>query len=115
MVQTILEACEADLQACVDRDPACEKFSQCMLYFKGFQAIQCHRLNHWLWKNNRKVSLNMTELLLICVPPYLSPALSCFSGASCCVRMLNKRAAAVVCSCCWLLNNVWPLCVSLVL
>ena len=68
VVQTILEACEADLQACVDRDPACEKFSQCMLYFKGFQAIQCHRLNHWLWKNNRKVSLDMAELLLMCVP-----------------------------------------------
>lgn len=54
--QTILEACEADLHAVVDRDPACEKFSQCMLYFKGFQAIQCHRLNHWLWTNNRRVS-----------------------------------------------------------
>ena len=58
LLQTILEACEADLQSCVDRDPACEKFSQCMLYFKGFQAIQCHRLNHWLWQNNRKVGLH---------------------------------------------------------
>ena len=57
LLQSILEACEADLQSCVDRDPACEKFSQCMLYFKGFQAIQCHRLNHWLWQNNRKVGL----------------------------------------------------------
>ncbi len=56
-LQTILEACEADLHAVVDRDPACEKFSQCMLYFKGFQAIQCHRLNHWLWKNDRRVRL----------------------------------------------------------
>lgn len=57
LMQTLLEACEADLQSCVDRDPACEKFSQCMLYFKGFQAIQCHRLNHWLWRNNRRVSI----------------------------------------------------------
>ncbi len=55
LLQTILEACKADLHAVVDRDPACEKFSQCMLYFKGFQAIQCHRLNHWLWRNNRRV------------------------------------------------------------
>ena len=54
-VQSILEACEADLQAVVDRDPACEKFAQALLYFKGFQAIQCHRLNHWLWRNNRRV------------------------------------------------------------
>ena len=58
LLQSILEACEADLQSCVDRDPACEKFSQCMLYFKGFQAIQCHRLNHWLWQNNRKVGVH---------------------------------------------------------
>jgi serine O-acetyltransferase len=60
LLQTILEACEADLQAVVDRDPACEKFSQCMLYFKGFQAIQCHRLNHWLWRNNRRVRAMMS-------------------------------------------------------
>ena len=68
LLQTLLEACEADLQSCVDRDPACEKFSQCMLYFKGFQAIQCHRLNHWLWRNNRRVSI---------VPRKFSP---CFSS-----------------------------------
>ena len=55
LAQSILEACEADLQAVVDRDPACEKFAQALLYFKGFQAIQCHRLNHWLWRNNRRV------------------------------------------------------------
>ena len=60
VVQSILEACEADLQAVVDRDPACEKFAQALLYFKGFQAIQCHRLNNWLWRNNRRVRrLNM--------------------------------------------------------
>ena len=65
LLQTILEACEADLQSCVDRDPACEKFSQCMLYFKGFQAIQCHRLNHWLWQNNRRVSIVLNPIALL--------------------------------------------------
>jgi serine O-acetyltransferase len=25
-----------------------------MLYFKGFHAIQVHRLNHWLWHNNER-------------------------------------------------------------
>ncbi|CAK0746395.1 hypothetical protein CVIRNUC_001689 [Coccomyxa viridis] len=71
---SILEACEADLQSCVDRDPACEKFSQCMLYFKGFQAIQCHRLNHWLWQNNRKelavlLQSRMSEVLHVDIHP----------------------------------------------
>ena len=61
-MQSILEACEADLQAVVDRDPACEKFAQALLYFKGFQAIQCHRLNNWLWRNNRRVSASSEVL-----------------------------------------------------
>jgi serine O-acetyltransferase len=73
-VQTILEACEADLQAVVDRDPACEKFSQAMLYFKGFQAIQCHRLNHWLWRKRRRelavlLQSRMSEVLHVDIHP----------------------------------------------
>ena len=46
----------ADLQAVYDRDPACETFVQCVLYFKGFQAIQCQRVAHWLWGHGRRVS-----------------------------------------------------------
>jgi serine O-acetyltransferase len=51
----IIEACIADLQAVFDRDPACEQYTQCLLYFKGFQAIQCHRIAHYLWGKGRKV------------------------------------------------------------
>ncbi|KAG2433458.1 hypothetical protein HXX76_008515 [Chlamydomonas incerta] len=50
----LIEACMADLQAVYDRDPACDSFSQAMLYFKGFQAIQCQRVAHWLWRKGRK-------------------------------------------------------------
>ncbi len=39
-----------------DRDPACDKYSQAMLYFKGFQAVQSHRVAHWLWHKGRRVS-----------------------------------------------------------
>ena len=45
----MLDALVADLQAVVDRDPACESYAQCLLYFKGFQALQCHRVAHHLW------------------------------------------------------------------
>ena len=45
----MLGALVCDLQAVVDRDPACESFAQCLLYFKGFQALQCHRVAHHLW------------------------------------------------------------------
>lgn len=39
----------ADLVAIYDRDPACHRFIQPLLYFKGFHAIQSYRLGHWLW------------------------------------------------------------------
>lgn len=42
-----------DIQAVYDRDPACTRFMEPVLYFKGFHAIQTHRLAHWLWKQGR--------------------------------------------------------------
>lgn len=50
----IVHAALADLQAVFDRDPACDKYTQAMLYFKGYQAVQSHRVAHWLWKKGRK-------------------------------------------------------------
>lgn len=43
-----------DIQAVYDRDPACTRFIEPVLYFKGFHAIQTHRLAHWLWQKGRK-------------------------------------------------------------
>lgn len=43
-----------DLAAVVDRDPACVRFLEPMLYFKGFHALQTHRLANWLWKQGRE-------------------------------------------------------------
>jgi serine O-acetyltransferase len=43
-----------DIQAYYDRDPACDRFMMPILYFKGFHAIQTHRLAHWLWNRGRK-------------------------------------------------------------
>jgi serine O-acetyltransferase len=43
-----------DIQAYFDRDPACDRFLMPVLYFKGFHAIQTHRLAHWLWTQGRK-------------------------------------------------------------
>lgn len=47
------EAIRADLTAVVDRDPACMRFIEPLLYFKGFHAIQTHRLAHAMWKAGR--------------------------------------------------------------
>ncbi|MGB8816306.1 MAG: serine O-acetyltransferase [Rhizobiaceae bacterium] len=43
-----------DMQAVFDRDPACERYIDPLLYFKGFHAIQTHRLAHWLWETGRR-------------------------------------------------------------
>jgi serine O-acetyltransferase len=51
---TIGEAFRADLMAVLDRDPACNRVAEPLLYFKGFHAIQTHRLAHWLWNLGRQ-------------------------------------------------------------
>ena len=42
-----------DVQAVFDRDPACSRLIEPILYFKGFHAIQTHRLANWLWRKGR--------------------------------------------------------------
>ena len=44
----------ADIVATVDRDPATSRFIEPVLYYKGFHAIQTHRLAHWLLGKGRK-------------------------------------------------------------
>ena len=48
------DAARADIVAVFERDPACHRFLQPLLYFKGFQAIQAYRLGHWLWQQDRR-------------------------------------------------------------
>ncbi len=43
-----------DIQAVYDRDPACLRFLEPVLYFKGFHALQTHRLAHWLHNRGRR-------------------------------------------------------------
>lgn len=44
----------ADVVAVFERDPACHRFIQPLLFFKGFQAIQAYRVGRWLWEQGRK-------------------------------------------------------------
>jgi serine O-acetyltransferase len=50
----IADAVRADIAAVVERDPACERLIEPFLYFKGFHAIQTHRLAHWLWGHGER-------------------------------------------------------------
>lgn len=47
------QAARADLAAVHDRDPACHRFLQPILFFKGYQALQAYRIGHWLWRQGR--------------------------------------------------------------
>lgn len=47
-------AARADILAIHDRDPACHRFIEPLLYFKGFQAIQTYRMAHRLYQMGRK-------------------------------------------------------------
>ena len=51
---SIGDAFRADIVATIDRDPAAHRYIDPLLYFKGFHAIQTHRLAHWLWNKGRK-------------------------------------------------------------
>jgi serine O-acetyltransferase len=51
---TIGAAMRADIVAVADRDPATNRYIEPLLYFKGFHAIETHRLAHWLWNRGRK-------------------------------------------------------------
>jgi serine O-acetyltransferase len=51
---SIADAFRADIAAVVDRDPACTRLIEPVLYFKGFHAIETHRLAHALWIAGRQ-------------------------------------------------------------
>jgi serine O-acetyltransferase len=48
------QAFRADLAAVYDRDPACNRYLEPLLYFKGFQALATYRFAHELWRAGRR-------------------------------------------------------------
>ncbi len=51
---SIAVAAAADLLAIRARDPAAQSFLTPFLYYKGFHALQCHRIAHLLWQQDRR-------------------------------------------------------------
>lgn len=48
------QSIRADIAAVMDRDPATTRALEPVLYYKGFQALQAHRLAHWYWNEGRR-------------------------------------------------------------
>jgi serine O-acetyltransferase len=73
-VPDLLDMAEADLKAVFERDPACKGYVQPFLFFKGFQALQTHRVAHWLWGQGREalafyLQSRMSELFQVDIHP----------------------------------------------
>jgi len=72
--QQIADVAEADLRAVFERDPACKGYLQPFLFFKGFHALQTHRIAHCLWKQGREtlafyLQSRMSELFQVDIHP----------------------------------------------
>ncbi len=68
------QAARADLVAVYDRDPACHRFIEPILFFKGFQAIAAYRVAHWLWREGRRdlayfLQMRASELFSVDIHP----------------------------------------------
>jgi len=51
---SVMNLIARDMQAVLDRDPACQRFIEPLLYFKGFHALATQRFAHAIWNSGRK-------------------------------------------------------------
>ncbi|MCE5972099.1 serine O-acetyltransferase [Sinirhodobacter sp. WL0062] len=68
------QSARADLVAVFDRDPACHRFLQPILFFKGYQALQSYRIANWLWRQGRRdmayfVQMRTSEIFGVDIHP----------------------------------------------
>lgn len=77
----ILEQIACDMQAVCDRDPACLDVLTPLLYFKGFQALICYRVAHYLWRHDRReLALYLQSLVAETFAVDIHPAAKIASG-----------------------------------
>ncbi len=51
-----------DVMAVKARDPACERLFQPLMYFKGFLALQGHRVAHWHWRAGARETARFLQM-----------------------------------------------------
>lgn len=71
---SLVHAARADLVAIFERDPACHRLLQPILYFKGYQAMQAYRVGHHLWENGQRdlayfVQMRVSEIFGVDIHP----------------------------------------------
>lgn len=71
---SLVQAARADLVAIYERDPACHRLLQPILYFKGYQAMQAYRVGHHLWSQGHRdlayfVQMRVSEIFGVDIHP----------------------------------------------
>lgn len=51
---SLFKMMKEDIQSVYERDPAARSTLEILLAYPGLHAVWGHRINHWLWKHNRK-------------------------------------------------------------
>ena len=69
-----MSSCYTDLLGNMERDPACKSHLQPLLYYKGFHALQGHRVAHWYWQQGKKerallLQSTISQLLAVDIHP----------------------------------------------
>lgn len=70
----LMEMGVSDLTATCLRDPAADGYLTPFLYYKGYHALQWHRVGHWLWNNGRQdiarfLQNRMSEVFAVDIHP----------------------------------------------
>ncbi|TQS72652.1 serine O-acetyltransferase [Rhodobacteraceae bacterium] len=70
----LASAARADLVAVFERDAACHRLMQPILFYKGYQALQTYRIAHWLWREGRRdlayfVQMRTSEMFGVDIHP----------------------------------------------
>lgn len=77
----ILQHIANDMIAVNERDPACPDVLTPLLYFKGFQALVCYRVAHFLWlEGRREFALYLQSLISETFAVDIHPAAKISSG-----------------------------------
>lgn len=71
---SLIKIAALDLNAPLDRDPACPGPLHVLLHFKGYIALQAYRISHWLWKTGqtelaREIHGRITQALHVSIHP----------------------------------------------
>lgn len=98
----IVSLIEQDILAIKERDAACECLTTPFLFFKGFHALQSHRIANWLWKQKREsLALFMQSQISMAFSVDIHPAAKIGGGV-----MLDHGTGLVVGETCVIDDNV---------